>query len=64
MNLRKLKGARTAILIVLSFALIVAGLWIIAAYYLGAVVGAGVGLALSGLAVLVIEGLSARPGDR
>jgi len=64
MNLKKLKGARTAILIVLSFALIVAGLWIIAAYYLGAVVGAGVGLTLSGLAFLIIEGLSARPGDR
>ncbi len=64
MNLRRLRSARTATLILIGFALIVAGLWTIAAYYLGPVVGTGAGLALSGVALLVVEGLSAGPGDR
>lgn len=64
MNLRRLRTARTATLILIGFALIVAGLWTIAGYYLGSVVGTGVGLALSGTAFLVVEGLSAGPGDR
>jgi predicted phage tail protein len=57
-NIKRLKTARTAILVILGLALIVAGIWTAAAYYLGAIPGAGIGLALSGVALLVIEGLS------
>ncbi|GHH57747.1 hypothetical protein [Lentzea cavernae] len=63
-NLRRLRNARTAILILLAFALIVAGLWTIAAALFGAVIGAGVGLFFMGVALLVVEGLSSGPGDR
>jgi len=64
MNLKKLKGARTAFLILISFACIVAGLWTIGAELFGPVIGAGIGLVATGVALLVIEGLSAGPGDR
>lgn len=64
MNLKRLRTARTAILILIGFACIVAGLWTIAAELFGPVIGAGVGLLFSGVAFLVIEGLGAGPGDR
>ncbi|MFJ5984319.1 hypothetical protein [Lentzea sp. NPDC092896] len=63
-KLRRLRYSRTATLILLGFALIIAGLWTIAAALFGAVIGAGVGLVLTGVAVLVVEGLSSEPGDR
>jgi membrane-bound ClpP family serine protease len=55
---RELRTHRAALLIVLGLALIVAGIWTVAAALFGAAIGAGVGLALAGAAVLVIEGLS------
>lgn len=58
MNLKRLKTARTAALTLLGFALIVAGAWTVMAHLFGAVIGGGTGLALSGVAFLVIEGLS------
>ena len=64
MNLGKLRTARTVALTLLGFALIVAGAWTVMAHLFGTVIGSGTGLALSGLALLVIEGLSAGPGDR
>lgn len=64
MNLRRLRTARTAALILIGFACIVGGFWTIAAAIFGAIIGAGVGIVFSGIALLVVEGLSAGPGDR
>jgi hypothetical protein len=64
MPLKRLRASRTALLTLTAFALIVAGLWTVTAYYLGPIPGAGIGLTLGGIAVLIIEGLSAGPGDR
>ncbi len=58
MNVKRLQTARTAALTLLGFALIVAGAWTVMAHLFGAVIGAGCGLVLSGIALLVIEGLS------
>lgn len=61
MNIRKLgalRRYRTNVVILLGFALIVAGVWIVVADIFGAVVGAGTGMLLSGVVVLVLEGLS------
>lgn len=49
---------RTAVLTLLGLALIVAGLWTVAAALFGAAIGAGAGIVLAGLAVLLIEWLS------
>lgn len=62
MNLRNLRTARTAALILIGFACIVAGLWVILAELFGPIIGTGSGLIASGVAFLVIEGLSA--GDQ
>lgn len=64
MNLNRLKTARTVALTLIGFALIVAGIWTVMADLFGPIIGSGTGLALSGLALLVIEGLSSGPGDR
>jgi hypothetical protein len=61
-NLKRLRTARTATLILIGFACIVAGLWTVLAEVFGPVIGAGSGLIASGVAFLVIEGLSA--GDQ
>ncbi len=58
MNVGKLRAFRTNLLILIGFALIVAGLWVVLADLFGVVVGAGAGMFLSGVAVLVLEGLS------
>lgn len=56
--MRGLRVHRSALLIVFGLAAIVAGIWLVVAAVFGAAVGAGVGLALSGLGLLLIEGLS------
>ena len=61
-NLKRLRTARTALLILIGFACIVAGIWTVIADIFGPVIGAGSGLVASGVAFLVIEGLSA--GDQ
>lgn len=58
MNLGRLKTARTALLILIGFALIVAGAWTVIAELFGPTIGTGTGLALSGVALLIVEGLS------
>jgi membrane-bound ClpP family serine protease len=55
----RLRQHRAALLIIIGLALIVAGAWTVAASLFGAAVGAGVGLVLAGVALLVIEGLGA-----
>lgn len=64
MNPRKLKTARTVALTLLGFACIVAGIWTVLADLFGPIIGSGAGLAASGVALLVLEGLSSGPGDR
>lgn len=56
--LQRLRVHRSAVLILLGLALIVAGLWVVAAAILGATIGAGIGLAVTGLAALLTESLS------
>ena len=58
MTIRKLRLPRTAINTVTGLAAIVAGLWVIAATLFGTAIGAGVGIALAGVALLLIEGAS------
>lgn len=55
MDLKKLKSARSAVLILGGIGLIVAGIWIVAAALFGAVIGAGVGVFATGIAFLVAE---------
>ena len=55
--LQQLRVHRSAALILTAFALVVTGLWVIAAALFGAAIGAGAGLIASGLALLVVEGL-------
>lgn len=55
MDLKKLKSARSAVLILGGIGLIVAGIWIVAAALFGAVIGGGIGLFASGIAFLVTE---------
>lgn len=58
MDLRKLKSARTAALILGGLGCIVAGIWVIAAALFGAVIGAGAGLFVMGPALLLTEWVS------
>lgn len=55
MNLKKLKTARSAVLVLGGLVGIVAGIWLILAVLFGAVLGAGGGLIASGVALLLIE---------
>lgn len=61
MNIRKLAALRGNLVILLGFALIVAGIWIVVAVVFGAIVGAGTGMCLSGIVLLVLQGLSEGP---
>jgi hypothetical protein len=64
MNIRKLgalRAYRANVVILLGFALIVAGAWIVIADIFGAVVAAGTGMCLSGVVLLVLQGLSEGP---
>lgn len=58
MDLRKLKSARTAALILGGLGCFIAGIWVIAAALFGAVIGAGVGLVVMGPALLLTEWVS------
>lgn len=53
-----LRAHRTAVLIMLAFALIVAGVWVGAVAIFGALGGTAAGLFAGGVALLVLEGLS------
>jgi hypothetical protein len=55
MNLRKLKTARSAVLVLGGLGCIVAGIWLIMAILFGAAIGTGAGLLATGLALLLIE---------
>jgi hypothetical protein len=61
MNIRKLGALRANVVILLGFALIVAGIWIVVAELLGTIVAAGTGMFLSGVVLLVLQGLSEGP---
>lgn len=64
MNLRNLRVPRTAVLTVAGLGAIVAGLWVVAAVLFGAAIGAGAGIALGGVALLLIEAASDEPEHR
>lgn len=53
-----LRANRSAVLILVGMALIVAGIWTVVAALAGAAIGAGVGSALTGVALLLVESLS------
>jgi len=55
MNLKRLKGARSAALVLGGLGCIVAGIWVIAAVIFGAIIGAGAGLIATGFAFLITE---------
>lgn len=57
-RLAALRALRTNFMIMLGFGLIVAGIWIATAYIWHPTIGMAAGLFTSGIAVLVMEGLS------
>ena len=57
-DLKKLRSARTAALVLGGLGCIVAGIWVIAAALFGAAIGAGAGLVVMGPALLLTEWVS------
>lgn len=58
MDLKKLKSARTAVLVLGGLACFIAGIWVIAATLFGAAIGAGTGLVVMGPALWLTEWVS------
>jgi hypothetical protein len=54
-NLRKLKTARSAVLVLGGISCVVAGIWVLAAVLFSPEVGVGVGLVAAGLGSLLTE---------